>query len=150
MPTMGRRTEPFRSASLVEFSGIPSTTAKEVWPTVYPVIADAVAGMGETSDSIMALVESKAAQLWTMQKEGEVIAAVVTQVTEHPSRKVCSVIICTGTGMAEWVEHSLLSIEKWAASNGCTHMKHDARMGWQKVLKPFGYQATHVILEKAL
>lgn len=146
---MGKRTEAFRCPSLVSFNGLASYQARANWDRIFPVIADAVEGIGETSKSILALVESKAAQVWTAEQDDEILSVFLTQVTDHPKRKVCSIIICTGHDFQQWVQFTK-TIEEWAKSNGCTHMKHDARKGWERILKPYGYQSTHVVLEKAL
>ena len=41
-------------------------------------------------------------------------------------------------------------IEKFAKEEDCQMMELIARPGWQKILNNYGYQRTHVVLEKKI
>ena len=55
--------------------------------------------------------------------------------------------IMTGHHREKW-QHLIKNIEKFAWDNKCDSMELIARPGWQKVLSRFGYNRTHVLLEK--
>ena len=46
------------------------------------------------------------------------------------------------------VEKVLKHIEEFAWQNKCDLLELVARPGWKKVLKPFGYKESHILLEK--
>ena len=41
-------------------------------------------------------------------------------------------------------------LAKWAKSKDCTHMESHARLGWERVLKNYNFEKTHVFLERKL
>jgi hypothetical protein len=114
-----------------------------------PFVQTAMEAALDSSDDVYEKLKTRAAQLWTARRGDEVEAICITRVEEYTRGKACAIWICTGTGMEEW-KHHMATIEAWAVENGCTRMKHTARPGWQRVLKPMGYATTHVLLEKDL
>ena len=47
-------------------------------------------------------------------------------------------------------QYLVKDIEQFAKDEGCKMMELIARPGWQKVLNNYGYQRTHVVLEKKI
>ncbi len=139
----------FNIPPLAELVGIWSTQIDETWNEVLPFVERALEHSYETPQRVYEFLKEKKAQLWVAKKDGAIVVVCVTQVSEYPKGNTCGIWICTGTGRADW-QHHIRTIEAWAKSNGCVAMRSEARMGWQRVLKPMGYEATHVTLEKAL
>jgi hypothetical protein len=123
----------------------------DAWPVVETWIADALERSGGVylPEDIKDACERNAMQLWLVTDEGDIRAVVVTAVIDYPRKKVCQILICTGEGRGQWQEMIGL-LEQWARDNGCDIFRPVARTGWARVLKPFGYRQTHVILEKDL
>ena len=55
----------------------------------------------------------------------------------------------TGRQRHKW-QYLVKDIEQFAKDEGCQMMELIARPGWQKVLNNYGYQRTHVVLEKKI
>lgn len=120
------------------------------WEAVRPFIETAMAeSLYDEPSSVYEAIKEARAVLWVVWEDGEIHAVVVTQLEQQPKAKICSIWICTGTGREDW-EHLISEIEAFAVREGCTLMRHCARPGWARVLKPRGYVMSHVILEKAL
>jgi hypothetical protein len=128
--------------------GISSKDIDIHWPNVLPFIKDALANSLYTPEHILEALRNKNAQLWIALND-KIDAVCVTQITVRPLGNTCGIWICTGTNRTAWQDH-IETIEAWAKANGCVAMVHEARNGWQKILKPNGYELTHVILEKRL
>lgn len=57
---------------------------------------------------------------------------------------------CAGDGVLETLSDWLPQLEAILARHGATRIKLTGRHGWTRILKPFGYRRTRVILEKGL
>ena len=102
------------------------------------------------AEDIKDLCKQGAMQLWLVVDEtDEVLATVVTELRSYPNFKVCDARIVTGKHMNRW-HHHVADLETWAKTKGCKKMELFARPGWEKVMKPKGYQKSHVQLEKDL
>ena len=102
------------------------------------------------AEDIKDLCKQGAMQLWLVVDEtDEVLATVVTELRSYPNYKVCDARIVTGKHMNRW-HHHVADLETWAKTKGCKKMELFARPGWEKVMKPKGYQKSHVQLEKDL
>lgn len=65
-------------------------------------------------------------------------------------QRVCEVHFCTGDGMAEWLP-LIADLERWAVIvNDCDRLFMTSRMGWQRMLAPYGYTPRHVELERII
>lgn len=135
---------------MTELCGVPAERIALVWPAIEPLIKGAASlSRGKFSaDDIRAGLESRDMQLWMAWDNGPVAVA-VTQIAEHPRKKTCRIRIVTGRYREGW-QHYIRAIEAWAASNGCTGMELIARPGWERVLRSYGYEKTHVLLEREI
>jgi hypothetical protein len=121
-----------------------------LWEPVRPFIERAMAESAyDEPYSVYEAVKEERAVLWVVWDAGEILAVVVTQLSTTPKSKACGIWICTGNGRENWQE-LITEIEDYARREECTLMRHSARTGWARVLKPHGYKMTHAILEKAL
>ncbi|MGY6283610.1 hypothetical protein ACXIT0_11990 [Methylorubrum extorquens] len=80
-------------------------------------------------------------QLWRTEN-----SAGVTQINENPFNK-CLFIFLAGGDLSE-IEHIAGPvIEQWAADQGCTSIILSGRRGWERALRPLGYefQSTNLI-----
>jgi hypothetical protein len=90
-------------------------------------------------------------QLWMLwdkeEKNTQYYGVVVTEILQRPLKKCLNIRIMTGHHRDKW-QHLIKNIEKFAWDNKCDSMELIARPGWQKVLSRYGYNRTHVLLEK--
>ena len=128
---------------------VPATDIEHVRPLVSHWIEEAASTSAYfTADDVWQQIETGHAQLWLAW--GETADAVcVTQLENTSKGKHCHIWIMVGRNMEAW--HALMSdLEQWAKREGCNMMRHEARPGWSKILKAYGYRMPHVVLEKEL
>ena len=101
-----------------------------------------------TADDVWASIENGAAQLWLAWSD-KPEAVCVTQLEVTPKGKYCRIWIMVGQNMETWVD-LMPGLEAWAKREGCKMMRHEARPGWSKILKQYGYRMPHVVLEKEI
>ena len=85
--------------------------------------------------------------LWDKEDKNQYYGVVVTEILQRPLKRCLNIRIMTGHHREKW-QHLIKNIEKFAWDNKCDSMELIARPGWQKELSKFGYNRTHVVLEK--
>ena len=130
--------------------GVGSHQIDDYWDYVKPFVDKAMErSTTETTPQVFVALKNKSARLWLSVKEGIIQSICIVQVTDRPKGRVCSIWICTGSNRKEWMQfHD--TIEAWAKANGCVRMRHEARKGWAREMKKYGYQMSHVIIEKEI
>lgn len=128
--------------------GIESCRVDDVWNEIKQLVERACARSFPkfTVDNIKAAVMRRDMQLWVIVEE-KIYAVIVTEIINYPLRRVCRVLIATGSQRERW-QHLISEIENWAADHGCVSMDLLARPGWKRILK--GYRHSHDQLEKDL
>lgn len=119
------------------------------WPDVEPMFRSFADRSRERHDvaHFRDAVEARRMQCWAV--EGEFILAVgLTEVLDDKLNTV-RFIGCAGRGAREWL-FLMDHIKAWAKERGSKRFIAEARPGWERHLKPFGFQKTHVILEADL
>lgn len=118
-----------------------------VWPLCEKYVNDALgfgAGCFEAED-IRKFCEKGNMQLWTAVRGNDVIAAVITEITDYPRKRVVSVPFIGGRALRSWFRKMLYEIESWSKEMGCVAMQGGARRGWGKLAK---MKETGVVLFK--
>ncbi|MBB5509561.1 hypothetical protein [Paraburkholderia atlantica] len=131
--------------------GIQRTDIDAVWEDVRALIEEAcetTRGKFDAQDIRAGLLTGED-QLW-IWKSPTAFAVGITRLANYPKQRVCTLRIVTGSNMDEWYLPCLETIEKWAKANGCHAMEFQARPGWERFIRPLGYDKTHVYLEKTL
>lgn len=131
--------------------GIPSKNVDQVWPLIEERIEEAcLTSRGkEKAFDIRRSARHGEKQIWVVWDEDvkDILAVVVTELAVYPRKMVCRINICVGDERERW-QHHIAVIEAWARQKGCRAMELFARPGWSRVLKPFGYDTTHHMVEK--
>jgi hypothetical protein len=131
--------------------GIQPAEINAVWEDVRALIEGACAttrGKFDAHDIKAGLLTGED-QLW-IWRTATAFAVGITRLANYPKQRVCTLRIVTGNNMEEWAEPCIKTIEKWAKANGCHAMEFQARPGWERFLRPRGYDKTHVYLERAI
>lgn len=90
-------------------------------------------------------------QLWTARDDDGVLKSVLmTRLISFPQVRACEMLAAVGEDRDETMIPFLADIEAWARKQGCGLVQPIARPGWERPLKPHGYQRTHSILEKRI
>lgn len=86
--------------------------------------------------------------LWLVTEiDATIVAAMLTQIFEMRSGRLCKMMECGGTDLARW-KHFRADIERYAKAEGCDRVMLEGRPGWAGVLPD--YRTTAVVLEKRI
>lgn len=120
----------------------------EIWPHVEPLLKTAMLRAGEmTMADMLARLQDRRLLLWLVWDGTEIVSALVTELAETISGKVCVIVAMGGKGRERWL-HLTSQLEEFARAEGCRAMRLYGRRGWKRVMRD--YRETRVILEKDL
>lgn len=127
---------------------VPPNLVPQVWPHVWQMLRQAFVrtDLGRFSD-MENDVFNGSALLWIAWREPEIVAALVTQLREMESGKVCIIGACGGRDARDWIE-PMRAIEKFAIDEGCKKIRAIGRKGWVKLIPDAS--ARFVVIEKDL
>ena len=139
---------------MIELINVPTKSVNEVWGVVKTDIANSLNRSNgyALADHIKKDIIEEKMQLWILWdkeglKESKYYGLVVTEVLQRPLQRCLNIKIMTGRHREKW-QHLIKHIEDFAWLQNCDSLELIARPGWKKVLKPFGYTESHVLLEK--
>ena len=139
---------------MIELIYVPTKSVNEVWGVVKTDIANSLNRSNgyALADHIKKWINEEKMQLWILwdkeaAKESKYYGLVVTEILQRPLQRCLNMRIMTGRHREKW-QHLIKHIEDFAWLNNCDSLELIARPGWKKVLKPFGYTETHVLLQK--
>mgnify|MGYP003110517310 FL=1 len=139
---------------MIELINVPTKSVNEVWALVKTDIANALNRSNgyALADHIKKWIIEEKMQLWILwdkeaEKKSKYYGLVVTEIIQRPLQRCLNMRIMTGRHREKW-QHLIKHIENFAWLNNCDSLELIARPGWKKVLKPFGYTETHVLLQK--
>jgi hypothetical protein len=72
------------------------------------------------------------AGIWLCMRGEQLDAAIVTQVTVYPRRKVYEVLFGGGRNMKGWLEQAVEAFDRHARELGCSHVASSCRPGWAR------------------
>ena len=141
----------------MELVRIPIPELDKVWAIIEKDIKNALAYSSQLTDSGFVLETAKQGKfqvwvLWDKTKDNpndKYFGVVITEVIKRKYGKVCHIYIMTGRQRHKW-QYLIKDIEDFAKQENCIMMELIARPGWQRVLNNFGYNRTHVVLEKEI
>ena len=138
---------------MIQLINIPTKSVDEAWRVVRTDIANALTRSNgyALSEHIKKWIIEEKMQLWILwDQEAEkekYYGVVVTEVIQRPLQRCLNIKIMTGRHREKW-QHLIKHIEDFAWQQNCDLLELVARPGWKKILKPFGYKESHVLLEK--
>ena len=136
---------------MIELVRIPTENVNDAWGMVSKNIADALARSNgyARAEHIKKWILDNKMQLWILwdSKDKKYYGVVITEIIQRPLKRCLNIKIMTGSHRDKW-QHLIKHIEDYAWENNCDSLELVARPGWKRVLKPFGYKESHVLLEK--
>jgi len=139
---------------MIELVLIPKQNISIVWKQCEGMIADAMARSNNYANAshFKKWISEGKMQLWFLWDKDQDIpdrlyGIVITEIIQRPLQRCLNIKIMTGKHREKW-QHLIKNIEDFAWQNQCDLLELVARPGWKKILKPFGYQESHVLLEK--
>jgi len=123
----------------------------DIWPHVEPLISEAcqTSSGRYLSLDVLQNVQSEVWQLWLARRDtgGDILAVIVTSISVYPQIRALRIRIVTGDEREVW-QGCIGELEQWGRDMGCCLVEGEARPGWARIAKKFGYRHTHSILEK--
>ena len=113
-----------------------------VWHEAAPLIRLAQkriernAGMADIFESLI----SGQKMLWLVRTEDKLQAVIVTEIAQHPRRRVWRVLMIGGSGMSDWLDDGIAAMKKAAQIAGCSAIEADGRLGWAKIAPKVGFK----------
>lgn len=131
-------------------SVVPLNSISSVWPFVeawldrYPALWNRC----QTKESLLENLTTGGLQLWLVSRDSEIYLAFLTEVTHYPTHSSLFVVWAVGKELKRYVRIALSGIESLAASRGISTVYIEGRLGWQKILAPYGYKYVHTTVGK--
>ena len=113
-----------------------------VWHEAAPLIRLAQkriernAGMADIYNDLI----DERSMLWTIRVEDKLQAVIVTEIAQHPRRRVWRVLMIGGSGMSDWLDDGIAAMKKAAQIAGCSAIEADGRLGWAKIVPQRGFK----------
>ena len=102
-----------------------------------------------TSEQLLADVESGRVLVWMVPHGTKIVGVFTTRVVESAVRW-CLVEDCAGDDLASWILEALRALETWAREIGAAQIVLEGRRGWERVLRPYGFNPTRTVCVKDL
>ena len=139
---------------MIKLVPIPKENINSVWHHCKGLIANALARSNgyANENHFKEWIKENKMQLWFLwdseqDVQDRMYGVVITEVIQRPLQRCLNIKIMTGKHRNKW-QHLIKHIEEFAWQNNCDLLELVARPGWKRVLKPFGYKESHVLLEK--
>ena len=139
---------------MIQLLNIPSKSIGDIWGVVIADIANALNRSNNyaLAEHIKKWIEEEKMQLWILwdkeaDNKSKYYGVVVTEIIQRPLQRCLNIKIMIGRHREKW-QHLIKHIEDFAWQQKCDLLELVARPGWKKILKPFGYTESHVLLEK--
>jgi hypothetical protein len=91
-------------------------------------------------------------QLWLVvdDDEGEVLAAMLTEVQAGDDMQVVNAVSMAGERLQEYLGMISDGVGTWARLKGYDELRVEGRLGWEPVLKDWGFRKQAVVMSRRL
>lgn len=100
-------------------------------------------GGTHTVDDVVDNVLTGRMQLWPAER-----GCAVTEIVVYPQKKVLHVFLAAGE--MDQLFDMIESAAEWARGQGCTAMTLAGRLGWQRAMKPLGWEPKMIVMEREI
>lgn len=100
-------------------------------------------GGTHTYQDVVESLMSGRMQLWPAER-----GCAITEIVVYPQKKVLHVFLAAGE--MDQLFAMIDSAADWGRTQGCTAMTLAGRLGWQRAMKPLGWEAKMVVMEKGI
>lgn len=132
---------------------VPTSFCPTEWPNVHDILEPVVersGGRWTMADLLLALCMGDQ-QLWiTKDANGEIVAALTSQIVDYPSKRMLAVQFLGGKQFDDW-SHDLLSmLEAFAKDAGCHGVEAVGRFGFWPFFKSRDYKKSYCTYQREL
>jgi len=96
-----------------------------------------------TFDDVLDGIRAGRMQLWPAER-----GCAVTEIVVYPQKKVLHVFLAAGE--MDQLFDMIDEAAEWGRRQGCTSMSLAGRLGWQRAMKPLGWEAKMVVMERGI
>ena len=100
--------------------------------------------------SLHQLIIMQQAQLWMANDEKEFFGAMVTQIVDYPTGITAVKVLWMAGADIDEIIPKFDVFEEWALKQGATVLEVTGRPGWEKKMRPLGFEKKYVTLSKVL
>ena len=129
---------------------IPQAAWQAALPYLHKSIAESPVRL--SADDFLRLIDTAQMQLWLGTEHSQTQAAMITELVDYPLVKVCRAIhLGAENGAVQpFLKVAFNEVMRWARANGCNRFELVGRLGWQRMLSEYGFEAKTVHMEKIL
>lgn len=131
--------ESTESSSKARVLAIPPDGVERVEHLVEPLLTKATARTPKIDAAdFLRQCRQSAMQLWVILDDVDVMAAMVTQLTDWDAGwRACQVICLGGHSMARWSDVAIRELEAYAVAEDCDALELVGRPGWGRIFPDF-------------
>lgn len=98
-------------------------------------------------EDVLAELQREMQLLWVVYNEekAKAVGCLVTEVLGYPRHKALSIFLLGGDDFSEIVT-LLDELKDYAVGVGCKTIEFYGRDGWEKTLKDYGFEKTHIVM----
>lgn len=89
-------------------------------------------------------------QLFLVMDGDHIVSVAVTELIRYPQRIALRIILLAGSGYKQWDDQLDRILMAWALTCGADTMEANCRAGMSRVLLPYGYENSYVVMIKRL
>lgn len=118
------------------------------WPLIKPFIENAVeyADNKFSVSSVFNDIRSGYYKLWVVYNESHVTGCFVSELLQYPcSRRMAIPFLSCDDFDVDMLPH-FEAFKQYAKDNGATSIEIFGRTGWERRLKPMGFEKTHTVM----
>lgn len=113
------------------------------WPLLQRAIDDAEGRIDPLA--VWEEIKTSHAAVFVVTDEARALMGAATfTVHANESARWGEIELCGGDRMTEWVELGIEAIRRYAEYVGCDYLMLDGRKGWERVLKPLGFETRRI------
>lgn len=106
-------------------------------------------GRGELdADDIDAALLDGTMLLLVFCRGGEYLAAVVAELVDKPRYPICHIVAAGGRDSDDWLDVWWDSVQELAREQGARQIFVSGRKGWERKLKPYGFEHAYTVIAR--
>ena len=102
-----------------------------------------------STEQLLADVEAGKVLVWIVSRDEKIVGVFTVRVIESGVRWIL-IEDCAGDDLASWIMPALNAVETWARELGATQIVIEGRKGWERMLRPYGYESKRIQAVKRL
>jgi len=124
----------------------------DAWPMVKPYLEAALEHADGKYDLsvIFEQIQRENYKLWVVYNESQVIGCFVTELVQYPCAKILDIPFLSCENFDTDIAPHLDAVKQWARDHNAVSIEFFGRAGWEKKLKPVGFEKTHTVMRLKL